>query len=92
MNSFEKAFKEVGIVITWEGAGINEVGKDSITGRILIKIDPKYFRPAEVELLWGDPAKAIMELGWNPKTTLEELVYKMVKYDLENDDYGGNEL
>ncbi len=78
------AFREVGIELTWEASGINEKGIDKTTGEILIEVDPKYFRPTEVETLLGNPSKAVNELGWNPrKTSFEELVKKMVKYDLE---------
>ena len=84
------AFKEVNIDINWEGSGLDEVGKDSKTGNILVKIDPKYFRPAEVELLLGDPSKAEKELGWKADTTLKELVSEMVQYDLKYNTYGGN--
>lgn len=87
----EMAFEVVDIEIAWEGEGVNEKGIDRNTGEILVLIDPRYFRPAEVELLWGDPSKAEKELGWKATTDLKELVYKMVKYDLENEDYGGIE-
>jgi len=87
----ELAFKEVGIEIVWSGEGVNEKGIDKATGKVLVLVNPKYFRPAEVELLWGDPSKAMQELNWEPKTSLEELVKIMVKYDLENDNYGGKE-
>ena len=85
------AFNEVGIKIIWEGSGIDEVGKDSITQKVLVKIDPTHFRPAEVELLLGDPTMAESELGWERKISFKELVSGMVKYDLNNKDYGGNE-
>ena len=85
------AFKEVDIEISWEGEGINEIGIDSETGKILVKIDPSYFRPAEVELLLGDPSKAEKDLGWKRKISFKELVSGMVKYDINNDDYGGKE-
>jgi GDPmannose 4,6-dehydratase len=85
------AFAEVGIKLRWEGAGLNEVGVDVKSGNILVRVDPKYFRPAEVDLLWGDPTKARIGLGWEPKTSLKELVRIMVSYDLENDTYGGCE-
>ena len=88
----EKAFKVIDIKINWSGEGINEIGVDKKTGNTLVKINPKYFRPTEVDLLWGDPTKAINELGWQPKTSLDELIYKMVQYDLKYDDYGGLEL
>ena len=79
------AFAEAGIQLRWEGSGLSEKGIDAATGRVLVEVDPQYFRPAEVETLLGDPSKAVRELGWNPrKTTFEELVRIMVKYDLEH--------
>jgi len=87
----ELAFAEVGITIEWQGSGVNEQGIDAKTGRVLVKVDPKYFRPAEVELLLGDPTKAETELGWKRSVSFHELVAGMVKYDLENDDFGGPE-
>ena len=83
------AFAEVGYSLEWEGEGVDEVARDSKTGKILVKIDPKYFRPAEVELLLGDPSKAERELGWTANTSIKELVSEMVKYDLSYDSYGG---
>lgn len=87
----ELAFKEVDINIRWQGSGINEKGIDSSTGKILVEVDEKYFRPAEVELLWGDASKAEKELGWKRKITFNELVAGMVNYDLNNDNFGGIE-
>ncbi len=79
-----KAFAEAGINIRWEGKGIDEKGIDVATGKVLVEVDPKYFRPAEVEQLLGDPTKAKTLLGWNPtKTSFYELIKKMVRYDLE---------
>ena len=79
----ERAFSEVGINLRWEGEGINERGIDTATGRVLVEVDPKYFRPAEVETLLGDPAKAKKLLGWNPsKTSFEELIRIMVRHDV----------
>ena len=79
-----KAFAEAGINIRWEGNGIDEKGIDVATGKALVEVDPKYFRPAEVEQLLGDPTKAKTLLGWNPtKTSFDELIKKMVRYDLE---------
>ena len=69
--------------IYWEGEGINEVGRRSTDDKIVIKIDKRYFRPSEVESLLGDPSKASLKLGWNPTTTLEELVDEMVDYDMK---------
>ncbi|MDR1887008.1 MAG: GDP-mannose 4,6-dehydratase [Prevotellaceae bacterium] len=78
------AFAETGINIEWEGEGINEKGIDGRTGKILVEVDPKFFRPAEVEQLMGDPTKARTLLGWNPtKTPFTELVKIMVRHDLE---------
>ena len=78
------AFAEVGIKIRWEGTGVEEKGIDEETGRILVEVDPKYFRPAEVEQLLGDPTKAKTLLGWNPtQTPFPELVKIMVKHDME---------
>lgn len=83
------AFAEIGVNLRWEGAGIDEKGIDAATGKVRVTIDPKYFRPAEVELLWGNPAKAAAELGWKTKTSVKELVRIMVQYDLKFDTYGG---
>lgn len=80
----EIAFNEVGFKISWKGAGVNEVGYDELTGRKLIKIDPKYFRPAEVDLLIGDCSYAKNKLGWKPKTSFKDLVKIMVQADLED--------
>lgn len=79
----ELAFKEVGIDIKWTGDGIEEKGIDKKTGRILVEINPRYFRPTEVDLLLGDPAKAKKELGWEPKTSFKNLIKMMVEADLE---------
>ncbi len=77
------AFTEVGIEIEWKGEGIDEKGYDKKTGKLLVEVDPKYFRPAEVEQLLGDPTKAKTLLGWNPrKTSFEDLVKLMVKHDM----------
>jgi len=78
------AFKYAGIEIEWQGEGLNEKGIDKATGRVLIEVDPKYFRPAEVDQLLGDPTKAKKLLGWNPtKTPFEELVRIMVEADMK---------
>ena len=78
------AFKEVGINLRWEGQGVNEKGIDVATGKELVAVDPKYFRPAEVEQLLGDPTKAKTMLGWNPrKTSFEQLVHIMVEHDMK---------
>ena len=69
--------------IRWEGEGTAEVGRRGDTGAVVTCIDPRYFRPAEVDTLLGDPSKARAKLGWNPTTTLEELLAEMVAADLE---------
>ena len=77
------AFREVGICLRWEGEGKAERGVNAASGRVLVEVDPRYFRPTEVELLQGDPSKAQRLLGWQAKTTLAELCAMMVKADLE---------
>jgi GDPmannose 4,6-dehydratase len=78
------AFREVGIDLVWEGEGVHERGIDVRTGRSLVEVDPKYFRPTEVDQLLGDPTKAKTLLGWNPqKTSFEELVKLMVRHDMK---------
>ncbi len=78
------AFNRVGIKLRWEGEGLEEKGIDSATGKVLVEVDPKFFRPAEVEQLLGNPAKAKEKLGWNPrKTSFERLVEIMVDADVE---------
>jgi GDPmannose 4,6-dehydratase len=80
----ELAFKACGIELEWQGKGVDEKGLDKATGRILVEVDPKYFRPCEVEQLLGDPTKAKTVLGWNPqKTSFPELVEIMVKHDMK---------
>jgi len=79
----EKAFNYIGIEIKWIDEGVNEKGINKKTGEILIEIDPKYFRPTEVDLLVGDATKAKKELGWKPKITFTELVELMVQSDLD---------
>ncbi len=84
------AFQEVGMKIVWEGKGIEEIGKDAKTGATLIKVDPNYFRPTDVDFLLGDPSKANDKLGWKPSISFQELVKLMVQEDLiiaEKDDY-----
>lgn len=80
----ELAFAELGRTIDWHGEGVDEVGKDAKTGDVLVEIDPRYFRPTEVELLIGDPTKAKEKLGWEAKIGLEELVSEMVSVALHN--------
>jgi len=79
----ELAFAEIGKTIDWAGAGVDEVGTDTKTGAELIRIDPRYFRPTEVDVLLGDPTKARNELGWHHKTTFSELVKEMVAADIQ---------
>ena len=79
----ERSFARLGMQLQWQGAGVHEKGIDAKTGKIIIEIDPKYFRPTEVDLLLGDPAKAKTKLGWVPKVTFEGLVNMMVDADLK---------
>ena len=80
----EMAFRAAGLKLTWQGNGIEEKGIETSTGRILVEVDAKYFRPAEVEQLLGDPSKAKRLLGWNPnQTSFEELVNIMVTHDMD---------
>lgn len=78
----ELAFAEVGRTIEWRGKGKDEQGVDAKTGDVLVEIDPRYFRPTEVELLWGDPTKARTKLGWTHTTSFQDLVKEMVQSDL----------
>ncbi len=84
------AFREAGIGLEWRGEGLEEKGIDVRTGRSVIEVDPRYFRPTEVELLLGDPSKAESVLGWKRRIPFEELVRRMVRYDL--DLFGKNKL
>lgn len=84
----ELAFMHIGVNIKWEGSQENEVGIDSATGKILVKVNPKHFRPAEVELLLGEPTKAKNILKWQSKTSIEKLVEIMMNYDLKYNEYG----
>lgn len=79
----EKAFREAAMDIEWQGSGRDEVGKDSATGKVLVEIDPRYFRPTEVDFLLGDPSKAKEKLGWEPGVSFNELVRTMVREDLK---------
>ena len=79
----EIAFSHVGIEIEWSGVGVDETGKDKSTGNTLVKINPKFFRPAEVDILIGDPAKADRDLGWTRGISFSQLVERMVKNDME---------
>ncbi len=78
----EKAFAHVDVEIAWRGEGLDEVGFDKKTGAVIVQIDPRYFRPAEVDLLIGDASKAKKELGWEPKTAFDELVKEMVQNEV----------
>ena len=80
----ELAFAELDREIIWQGDGVDEIGKDAKTGDVLVEIDPRYFRPTEVDLLIGDPSKAKDKLGWEAKIELEELVSEMVRVALHN--------
>ncbi|CQR71113.1 GDP-mannose 4,6-dehydratase [Sporomusa ovata DSM 2662] len=80
----ELAFKNAGITITWRGTGLEEKGIEPASGKELVHIDPRYFRPTEVNLLLGDPTKAREKLGWTPETSFEKLVSMMVAQDLKN--------
>ncbi len=84
----EMAFKVIDVEIEWTGNGLDEKGINKKNGEIIVEVDPKYFRPSEVDHLEGDSSKAKEILGWYPKTDLEELVEIMVEYDLNFDEYG----
>ena len=77
------AFKELGIDLKWQEKGLDEKGIDKKTGKVIVEIDPRYFRPAEVESLLGSSKKAREKLGWKPKTTFQELIKEMIQFDLE---------
>ena len=77
------AAKEIGIGIRWQGVGVEEKGFDETSGKCIVAVDPRYFRPAEVETLLGDPSKAKQKLGWEPRTTFQELVAEMMREDLK---------
>lgn len=79
----ELAFNEVGIEIEWKGTGVDEKGIDKATGKVLVDVNPRYFRPAEVELLWGDSSRAEKELGWKRKVSFRKLVSMMVDSDMK---------
>jgi len=82
------AFKAIDVSLEWSGSADNEVGTCKKTGKVLVRVNPKFYRPAEVELLIGDPAKATRELGWKPQTTLEQLCQMMVQADLRRNEAG----
>ena len=77
------AFKAAGIELEWSGEGVDEIAKDKATGKVVVKVNPQFFRPAEVDLLLGDPTKAETKLGWKREVSFQELVERMVKNDLE---------
>ncbi len=79
----ETAFGKLGIGLEWVGEGIDEIGKDKETGKVIVKVNKEFFRPAEVEVLLGNPEKAEKELGWKRKISFDELVERMVRNDLE---------
>ncbi|MFC1616062.1 GDP-mannose 4,6-dehydratase [Patescibacteria group bacterium] len=90
-NFLEKAAKFIGFNLIWEGKGVNEKGIDKNSGKVIIEIDPKYFRPAEVDILKGDASKAKTKLGWQPKINFDQLVASMTKNDIQlvkNEIYG----
>lgn len=78
----DHAFHRAGITLEWKGTGVDETATDAQTGKVLVKVNPKFFRPAEVELLLGDPAKAEKTLGWTRKISFQELVERMVDHDI----------
>src|SRR5690606_2901621 len=77
------AFEDVGITLEWRGKGVDEQGVDAATGKVLVEVDPRYFRPTEVELLLGDPTKAREKLGWSHETSVRDLAREMVQADLQ---------
>ena len=79
----DSAFKEVGISLRWTGSGVGEQGLEEGSDRVLVEVDPRYFRPTEVETLLGDSSKAREKLGWTPEITLVDMVSEMVREDLK---------
>ena len=79
----ERAFEIAGIKLDWEGEGVTEKGIDRKTGNTIVEVDPRYFRPTEVDILMGDPSKAKEKINWEPKVKFEELVEIMVKADID---------
>ena len=80
----ELAFAEVGITLEWSGTGVEEIGICKASGKVMVRVDPRYFRPTEVDSLLGDASKAFRDFGWKAEVTLDELVTEMVKYDIAN--------
>jgi len=78
-----QAFSEVGITLEWSGSGVDEIGKNAQTGKLLVSVDPTYFRPTEVDILIGDASKAKEKLGWSPTCDLNQLISEMISSDLE---------
>ena len=78
----ELAFAQIGRQIVWSGRGVSELGQDAATGETLVRVDARYFRPTEVDILLGDPSKAREKLGWSPRVTFPELVAEMMREDL----------
>jgi GDPmannose 4,6-dehydratase len=79
----EKAFSHIGKTIVWRGSGVEEKGIDKSTGEVLVEVDPRYFRPTEVDSLLGDPSKARTKLGWRHKISFDTLAMDMVKADMD---------
>ena len=79
----EAVCKRLEINIQWQGEGVDEIGIDTNNGKVIVKVDAKYFRPSEVETLLGDPSNASKKLGWKPSTTFDQLVDEMVESDLK---------
>ncbi len=79
----ETAFRAAGLEIAWEGSGAGEIGREKTSGKVLVKVNPDFFRPAEVEVLWGNPQKAEKELGWKREISFEDLVRRMVNHDMK---------
>jgi GDPmannose 4,6-dehydratase len=84
----DAAFKVVDIDLEWQGKGIDEVAINIKNNQIVVRVDPRYFRPAEVELLWGDPSKAEQQLKWSREYDFDDLVFEMVEYDMRYENYG----
>ena len=80
----ELAFTEVGITLEWSGTGVEEIGICKASGKVMVRVDPRYFRPTEVDSLLGDASKAFRDFGWKAEVTLDELVTEMVEYDVAN--------
>ena len=77
------AFEDVGIHLEWRGTGLDEKGCDRLSGKVIVEVDPRYFRPTEVDLLIGNPKKALEKLGWRHETSVRDLCREMVNEDLK---------